>query len=292
MIAKPELEDEMTKAWQRQIREQRESEDLDLDLFGRWWEGVDMSIASSSVKEINYATAQEIIKKYEWLENMGTTEIAFGLVCSNVVVGAACFGRTGGTNSAAAVFGPKYTDKVMTLCRGACVHYAHEHSASHLISKSCKIMAARDVAYGFLSYADPEAGEIGTVYQACGWTYTGMTSPTEKFKTPSGKVKDARLVSAYTRDRRNGTLTYKRTRAEQKRLMLQQGYEFFSGHAKHRYVGIYGRDQTHTRELKKLLRYEPLDYPKRDRDQERSAGDQSEGAGQCRSLAPSTDPHG
>ena len=107
------------------------------------------------------------------------------------------------------------------------------------------------------------AGEIGTVYQAVNWLYCGMTAPTEKFETPTGKIKDARLVSAYTRDRRGGTLKYKRTRAEQKALMIEAGYKFFTPLlGRHRYVGIYGTKKE-KREIRRALRWDVSPYPKR-----------------------------
>ena len=273
------------KAWQRQIREKRKAEDLDADMFGQWWKGLNISIESASVEKISYQQASEVITKYEWLGNMGTTEESFGLICDSVIVGVVCFGRTAGTSAASAVFGESAGINVMTLCRGACVHYAPEHSASFLISSACKQLA-QEGTNGFISYADPQAGEIGTVYQACGWIYTGVTSPTEKFITPDGEVKDARLVSAYTRDRRNGTLTYKRTRKEQKELMLESGHEFFTGHAKHRYVGVYGTSASHTRKLRKQVLYSSLPYPKRVKSQERESDNQSEGQGQFLQPAP------
>ena len=274
------------KAWQRKIREQRAAEDLDADMFGRWWDSIDTSLSNATIRPISYSVANEVISKYEWLGNMGTTEESFGLECDGVVVGVVCFGRTAGSNAAASVFGNDMADKVMTLCRGACVHYAHPHSASYLISGACRMLAEEDTAFGFLAYSDTQAGEIGTVYQACGWNYTGMTNPTEKFMTPDGVEKDARLVSAYTRDRRNGELRYKRTRKEQKQIMIDGGYKFFRGESKHRYVGVYGKTKSHTRKLNKQLLYQTFDYPKRVKFQEGNAENHSEGSVQFRQLAP------
>ncbi len=115
----------------------------------------------------------------------------------------------------------------------------------------------------FVAYSGTTAGEIGTISQSCNFVYLGATSPTEKFRTPSGEIKDARLVSAYSRDRTGGTLKYKRTRAEQKQLLVVEGCEFFKdGGRKHRYVGIYG-DRRTKRILRGALRWQVLPYPKR-----------------------------
>ena len=57
-------------------------------------------------------------------------------------------------------------------------------------------------------------------------------------------------------------MRYKRTRAEQKEMLLKQGCEFFDGTAKHRYIGLYG-DRRIKRTLRRALRLEVLPYPKR-----------------------------
>jgi hypothetical protein len=218
------------------------------------------------VREIDFDTAHRIIRQYEWLGNMGTTEYAFGLYFGPHLAGVVCFGRTAGTNVNSSIAGEKNAALVKTLCRGACVHWAHPHSASFLISRACALMVKKGF-HIFVAYSNTEAGEIGTVYQACNWLYCGMTSPTEKFKTPNGEIKDARLVHAYTRDRRgaNGNEYRQRcSRAEMKQSMIDAGCEFFKGLPKHKYVGIYGGDARIRRRLKKEMLWGVLPYPKRD----------------------------
>jgi hypothetical protein len=110
----------------------------------------------------------------------------------------------------------------------------------------------------FIAYSDTAAGEIGTVYQASNWLYCGTTSPTDKFRTPDGKVHDARQIHCLTRDRTGGTMKYKRSRAEQKQILTEVGCEFFKdGGRKHRYVGIYG-DRRTKRILRRALRWDVL----------------------------------
>ncbi|MGA2924354.1 MAG: hypothetical protein ABSE28_24925 [Candidatus Sulfotelmatobacter sp.] len=213
------------------------------------------------VREISYDEAKNLILANEYLASMGTTEFSFGLYFGDHLAGVARFGRTAGTNVAASICGTEHAHKVVTLCRGACIHWAHPHSASFLISAACREMTK--IGYNiFVAYSDPEAGEIGTIYQSCNFLYCGMTSPTERFRTPDGKVHDARQVHCLTRDRTGGSLKYKRTRAAQKKLLVEQGCEFLDGMPKHRYVAIYG-DRRMKRMLQRALRWEVQPYPKR-----------------------------
>ena len=248
------------KAHQRLIREHMATQP-EADLEEKLRLAADFK--SATVREITYDEAKNVILANEWLGNMGTTEWTYGLFFGKYLAGVACFGSTAGTNVASSICGAEHRHKVTTLCRGACVHWAHHHSASFLISTACKEMTKKGY-HIFVAYADPGqvSLEIGTVYQAAGWAYIGPSSPTEQFRTPDGKIHDSRQVSGLARDRRGGVLRYKRTRAQQKQLLIEQGCEFFEGAAKHRYVGIYG-DRRTKRMLKAALRWPVLPYPKR-----------------------------
>lgn len=272
------------KCHQRVIRE-RMAEQPEPDLEEKRRLAADFK--NAVVREISYDEARNLILANEWLGNMGTTEFSFGLFFGGHLAGAVCFGRTSGTHVSKSVSSDQFADRVITLCRGACVHWAHPHSASFLINAACRDMTKKGYNI-FVAYSDPAANEVGTVYQAAGWIYVGPTSAaTEKFRTPDNKVHDARQVHCLTRDRTGGTLKYKRTRAEQKALLLEAGVEFYKDSVrKHRYVGIYG-DRRIKRILRRALRWEVLPYPKRQQILEVSA----ESLQQMQSGLPISCPH-
>jgi hypothetical protein len=218
---------------------------------------------NASVREISLAEAKNVVVTQEWLGNLGSSEFAFGLFFGEYLAGVACFGSTAGTKVKASVCGSEHANKVITLTRGCCLHWSHPHSGSFLVSAACREMTKK----GFhivVAYADPLAGERGVIFRACNFLYCGQTNPTEKFRRPDGKVYDARNVHLLTRDRRFGRLQYKRTRAEQKQLLIEQGCEFFKDDGcKYRFVGIFG-DRRIKRILRAALRWEVLAYPKRE----------------------------
>src|ERR1700741_1968486 len=154
------------KAWQRRIREKEARKDP------RPIVGLENAI----VVEISYEKAKEIILKYEWLGNMGSTERSFGLILDGELAGVCCFGKTAGTDTAKSVAGEEWAQHVVTLCRCACVHWAHPHSASFLISSACKQMANSGrrtksgkifpPAYIYVAYSPTEAAEHGTFSKA------------------------------------------------------------------------------------------------------------------------------
>jgi hypothetical protein len=235
---------------------------------------------NASLREISLADARNLIVAQEWLGNLpGGTEHAFGLCYGNYLAGCVCFGSTAGTKVKASVCGAAHANKVTTLTRGCTLAWAdpirrstdgrtHTGSAaSFLISAACREMTKKGYNV-FVAYADPKANELGSVYQSVGWNFCGYTNPTEKFKRPDGKVYDARNVHLLTRDRRFGMLRYKRSRAQQKELLISEGCEFFKDDTrKLRYVGFYG-DRRTKRILRAALRWETLPYPKRGRSPE------------------------
>ncbi len=155
------------------------------------------SLANTSVREISYPEAKNIILANEYLASMGTTRYTFGLFFKHpktgveYLGGVECYGSTAGSNVFASVCGPEHKDKVITVVCGACLPWTdHEvvskgkvhrgAAASYLLARACDLMTQKGYNI-FVGYCDPEAGEIGTIYQASNWEYCGMTNPTERF---------------------------------------------------------------------------------------------------------------
>ena len=152
------------KAHQRIIREKKSPEQSG-DLFGNYWESLDVDITKSEVRAIDYKTAKKIILEYELLGTMGTTQFHYGLYFDGNLAGVTCFGyfQAMNTNSGghpyAPLVGKEHSSKGIQLSRGACVHWAHEHSGSKLISSSLRIMEGKGYKYA-IAFSDPEAGRL------------------------------------------------------------------------------------------------------------------------------------
>jgi hypothetical protein len=160
------------KAHQRIIRERRAAEDADADLFGRWWQGIEINIAKADIREISYETAASIIHKYEWLGTMpAIVRHCYGIFFDGCCGGAVVYGDEYAENLGVwDKYG--YTGKIICLARGACTHWSHPHSASKLIRRSVEMLPPR---YRIITCTtDWEAGEVGTIYQACGFHYAKM----------------------------------------------------------------------------------------------------------------------
>jgi hypothetical protein len=276
--SKPTSSLQFPKAHQRLIRERHATEHDPL-LAEKL--ALATTMKNARVREIPKSEAKKIILKYEWLGNMGTTDYAFGLYFGEHLAGAVCFGRTGGTNTAASVAGAEHAHLVKVLNRGACVHWAHPNSASFLIAHACRLLTDKGF-HIFVAYSDAEAGEIGTVYQASNWLYAGTTNSASssfiwagksikkdtKWGTfKDGKQHDERNIQNITRS----GYRLKMSRKNMRRAMVTEGFIFLKSQPKGRYVGLYG-SKAMVDTLRDSLQWPILPYPKRRQHWEGASG--------------------
>ena len=211
------------------------------------------------VKAITHKEAEAVILEYEWLGTMPTAGLAFyGLFDpGDVIIGVACFGRGSGSN-AANLCGEEYRDLAICLERGACVHWAHPHTASFMIPRACKQARIDHGWLIFYGYSDHEAGEIGTIYQACNWIFIGQgagrpgKSSRAVYTSPTGEDYNSRRWRAH---KTKGGFEW----ADAERAGWTRRKQYDKG----KYVWFEG-SKTDKRKLRRALRYEPQPYPKRD----------------------------
>ena len=236
-------------AYQRQLRDRFTSEAPP---------PVPLDLASSRVRLVDRAIAEQIILRYEWLGTMAKTSHHYGLFFGPYCAGVCCVCGNGSATVATtthAAFGVQQSE-VAVLARGACVHWSPDGANSRLVSWTCKLLRHDSRAKLIVAYADPNAGEVGTIYQACGWHYIGKTEPTPQIIAPTGRVYNVKITGDMARSR-GGTSAFWRKR------LLEAGWRLFDGSAKHRYVCILDNKDKALR-AKVLAMQQP--YPKRGRD--------------------------
>jgi hypothetical protein len=262
----------VTKAHQRIIREEKAQGAG--DLFGRWWETIDTDIKKAEVREISKHQATEIILEYEWLKCMPAVSwFHYGIFFEGVCGGCVVYGpeyseNLGKITREKGVAGADWSKygfegKMILLSRGACAHWAHPHSASKLIRRSMDLLPSK---YEVITCTtDEAAGEIGTIYQACGFHYVGSmreSNPNVKSRRMDrdgwlikGKIWTARSIRAVC-----GT-----TKME----VVKQYFpnvEKVKQHSKHRYFAFRGSHKNKKLHLK-AIEHIVKPYPKR-RDKE------------------------
>jgi hypothetical protein len=147
------------KAHQRIIRERLAAESA---------ESVAADISTAEVRPITLADAKAIIEQYEPMP--AVSRYCFGIFFGERLGGAVLYGDEYAENLRVwDCYG--YSGKIIALLRGACAHWAHEHAASKLIRRSMRLLPEQYKV--ITATVDRSAGEIGTIYQACGFDFVG-----------------------------------------------------------------------------------------------------------------------
>lgn len=155
-----------TVCWQYRVKQTRAAEDP---------QRPDLTGIAPAVVEISQIEAREFIVNYEWLGNAGASRYCYGLMYKSHFAAVVCFSRPTSPVTFASLLGPSLASKTYQLCRGASAHWAPKHAPSMLIGESLRKLEERTGARVVVAYADPEAGEIGTIYQATNAIYLGLT---------------------------------------------------------------------------------------------------------------------
>ena len=132
------------------------------------------------------------------------------------------------------------SNRHLAICleRGACVPDAPANAASFLISWAVKLAAAEHGFRIFYAYADPQAGEVGTVYQAMDWLRIADTRRVENYRLPDGETISERSL---------------RHRGISRQDALDGGAEVIVRPSKRKYVTFAG-DKRERRALRGALR--------------------------------------
>lgn len=241
------------KAWQRIIREDKEKEYRVPPTVA--------DITKAVCKRVSYEEAEKIIIEYEWLGAMGQGTYCYGIFFNDICGGVVCFGLPASL-TAGDMFGVENRSKAICLERGACTWWAHPHSASKLISFAVDDMSKNTKYRIFFAYSDEDAGEIGTVYQACNWLFLGKSAPggsQNKLVTPEGVMKDSRHIMTLAKKYTDEPIP---NRTVAREILHKNGWSTRKTKPKSKYVIVKG-NRREVKEIMSSIAFVPQNYPKR-----------------------------
>lgn len=260
-------------AWQKQLRDKYISEGVP--------QVPHLDVKRAIVRPVTRRLAEQIIFKYEWLGTMAQTGHHYGIFYGVYCAGVCCVAAgsaTGGVNSHMEFAVSR--DEFAILARGACVHWAPKGSNSKLVAWTCKLLPKDTKAKVLIAYSDTDAGEIGTIYQACNWVCVGKGSSTTQWIAPNGRIYDQKLP--YDLRRRDG---FKSPRSKYVEALRAAGWKEQASNPKYRYAFILDKSDKALVDRVERMR-QP--YPKRnlaDAATEDAPGDQP-GEGSARLTRP------
>jgi len=274
--------------WQYEIRLNNLADDLDISssLLGVSKKQllelkVSDLVFTHEPKEKVFKEVKAFIERHEWLGKLSLYPTHFftaryqGLLCGVVVMDMpVAFSKA---------LGDKTRKMERLISRGASISWAPKNTASALISYSIKWMVDNTSYRYFTAYSDPEAKELGTIYQACNFYYLGQKNGTKfQYLAPNGKwVSDRyfRSRSVYKRLAKSNDIVWQdswqtgcvlhfdrmpkevelKIKALSKNLMLSCEKRISA--PKHKYAFLLGKTKKETKELTKIFKLRNKIYP-------------------------------
>tara|TARA_R100000700_G_C3178395_1_gene154107 strand:- start:2921 stop:3658 length:738 start_codon:yes stop_codon:yes gene_type:complete len=241
----------MKKAHQKILRDEVKNSECD-NLFGKSLYPEFKNFNETKVRQISFTEAKKIIMKYEWLKSMPHRfgyRVSHGIFFKDTLGGALVYAQP--QVRSLGLFEKDFGSKsIIQLSRGACSHWTPTGTATKLISKSCKILKKEGIV-AIVAYCTPEAGEIGTIYQASNFTYYGKTNKSFEYYI------DGRWIG-------ERSFAHKKKWLNKQDGKIKEMYvESFQNIKKRKVLPRYKYIKILNRKAKKIFKHKQLEYPKR-----------------------------
>lgn len=121
------------------------------------------------------AEIKQFIKRHEWLGKLPiwvTHRFIVRHIKTQVMAGVVIMATP---NTFSNLLGEENKGLEKLISRGACISWTPKNLGSWMITKSINWMVQNTKFRYFTAYSDPEAKELGTIYQACNFYYLGQT---------------------------------------------------------------------------------------------------------------------
>lgn len=235
-------------AWQKQLRDHYEAEGVPPVPH--------LDTGRAMVRPVSRKLAEQIVLKYEWLGTMAPgCNYFYGLFFGMYCAGVCCFSVPylgANANAHKEFLIDRY--ELAYLARGANVHWSPPGANSRLVARACKLLSKETGAKLVIAYSDVDAGEIGTIYQACNWVCVGRGSSTMQIVAPNGRIYDQKYISNNAKRQGVG-------RAVMRRALISAGWREQASNPKWRYVCILDKSD---KKLAALVASKAQPYPKRE----------------------------
>lgn len=153
--------DKMVKCWQKFKRDKNEAEDKAAG------HNFHLSVSDFTLSfEPLTKEHRQFIQKYEWLGKIGYgVKWVFTARHNNHLAGVVMISEPNAY---------QFGEREALIQRGAVSSWAPKNLNSKLVMFACRWMVRNTNKRYFVAYSDPDAGEIGTIYQACNFDYLGQ----------------------------------------------------------------------------------------------------------------------
>ncbi len=151
-------------------------------------------LQSLMVQPIPIQVAKQLVEGNHYLHSLpGGTHLTFGVFNGGNLAGAISLGA-GPFNAPSLVEGASAGD-CLTLTRLWLADELPPNSESRVLGMVIRALKQNTDLKFFLTYADPDQGHVGTIYQATNWLYTGLSDAMPMYDLGDGKLRHSRSLS-------------------------------------------------------------------------------------------------
>lgn len=197
---------------------------------------------------VDLAEVSDFVKAWHYSHNHPLVDFCFGAYYGNELVGVCMFGHVGGNPKVACVLrGHDDPLQYRELSRLVLYDDVPKNSESKFVSWCIRWLKINTSFLALISFADPNQGHRGTIYQASNWIYTGLQKQDrDRVYVDGVEHHPKRLYNLY------GTSSL----VQLKKILLGHKITTAAREPKHRYVYVLRP------ELSSLLKFESQLYPK------------------------------
>lgn len=215
-----------------------------------------VKITNLKMQVVNNTFAKKFMSEHHYSQTCPNLYYALGFYYNSQILCMVCFGPPSGRLLAQAMIEGGNAQNVCELVRLFAFDWGPKNTESYCIGQSLQWLQnnALDMKL-VVSYADPNQGHVGTIYQATNWLYTGQGSrlvDAYEFYVDGAWIHPRSIFSHY------GT-------TDIQKVSKQLGYEVETRlcQHKHRYIYLLG-NKRQKRATQKLLKVSIFDYPKQE----------------------------
>lgn len=205
-----------------------------------------------SIRQIARKDCERLVIGVHYAARWPSVSYAYGLFDGDDLEGVVTFGTPASATLRSGIAGPEYAPFIIELNR-LVLASNRKNDASWLVSNSLRFL--RSVGnFICISFADTSQGHSGTVYQASGFTYHGLSAKRTDWKIRGQEHLHGQTIA----DRYRGMPN----RAAAVRAEYGDDFYLSPRPRKHRYIKIIGSKGFRAK-ANKAIRYSQQPYPKR-----------------------------
>lgn len=202
-----------------------------------------------AVRKITRAECEPFIIGIHYAKRWPSITYAFGLFDGDELIGVCTYGTPPSAPLRRGVAGDENISIILELNR-LCLKYNRKNEASRLVGASLNLLPKPSIV---ISFADTDQNHKGIVYQACNFTYHGLSAKRTDWKVKGKEHLHGQSIADEFRGVEN--------RAQAMRDKYGSDFYLEPRPRKHRYIFINGskRDK---KALSSAIKYKQESYPK------------------------------